>query len=243
MSPDDAPEQIPAPPSPAETASHQGAAHHQPAAAAGTSPAITVDTKAPGRSRCSGLDAAIWPRAQAMRRSCRKTTMHERRRQNCPFCTCRPQRTRHRQAAHTRQGNLARHWALRMLTHGGASSHHRSGARRCGTARRSSPVSTGRPRNDSTIAPIVCAHRTQMTGWSNGARAAISGVLARLPSVGQGVRVLGAQTFSMPGTGAVRSDTAVTHRSLTRAMTDRLGKAWRRQGRFCRGTSSTCRLR
>ncbi len=46
-----------------------------------------------------------------------------------------------------------------------------------GTARRISPVSTRRPRNDSIIAPIGFAHRTQMTGWSNVVRAAISAVL------------------------------------------------------------------
>jgi hypothetical protein len=33
------------------------------------------------------------------------------------------------------------------------------------------------PRNDSTIASMMYAHRTQMTGWSNVVRAAISGVL------------------------------------------------------------------
>jgi hypothetical protein len=45
------------------------------------------------------------------------------------------------------------------------------------SARRTSPVCTGRRRNDPIIAPIACAHRTHMTGWSNVARAASSEVL------------------------------------------------------------------
>jgi hypothetical protein len=45
------------------------------------------------------------------------------------------------------------------------------------SARRTSPVCTRRLRNDSITASIAGAHRTQMTGWGNVARAAISGVL------------------------------------------------------------------
>ncbi len=41
------------------------------------------------------------------------------------------------------------------------------------------PGLTGRPRDDSIIAPVGFAHRTQMTDWSNITRAAISGVLPR----------------------------------------------------------------
>ncbi len=44
-------------------------------------------------------------------------------------------------------------------------------------ARRTSPVGTGRLRNDSIIAPIGFAYRTHMTGWSNVARVAVSDVL------------------------------------------------------------------
>ncbi len=34
-----------------------------------------------------------------------------------------------------------------------------------------------RPRNDSIIASIACAHRTQMTDWGNVVRGVISAVL------------------------------------------------------------------
>jgi len=39
------------------------------------------------------------------------------------------------------------------------------------SARRTSPVWTSRPRNDSIIASVAGAHRAQMTGWSNVVRA------------------------------------------------------------------------
>jgi hypothetical protein len=45
---------------------------------------------------------------------------------------------------------------------------------------RTSPVCTGRPRNYPIIASIVCAHRTQMIGWSNVASAAICEVFPTL---------------------------------------------------------------
>jgi hypothetical protein len=45
------------------------------------------------------------------------------------------------------------------------------------SARRTSPVCTARPRNDPAIAPIACAQRAHMTGWSNVARVASSEVL------------------------------------------------------------------
>jgi hypothetical protein len=44
------------------------------------------------------------------------------------------------------------------------------------SARRTSPVGTGRSRNDSIIAPVACADRTLMSGWSNVVRAGISAV-------------------------------------------------------------------
>ena len=39
-----------------------------------------------------------------MRRWCRRTTAQDRQRQNWLFCAAQPRRTRHRQAAHSRQG-------------------------------------------------------------------------------------------------------------------------------------------
>ena len=45
------------------------------------------------------------------------------------------------------------------------------------SARRASPVSTGRLRNDSIIARVAGAHRAQMTGWGNVVRAVSSKVL------------------------------------------------------------------
>jgi hypothetical protein len=41
------------------------------------------------------------------------------------------------------------------------------------SARRTSPISTGRPRNDSIIESIAGGHRAQMTGRGNVVRAAI----------------------------------------------------------------------
>ncbi len=45
------------------------------------------------------------------------------------------------------------------------------------SARRTSPVCSRRPRNDSSYASVACAHRTQMTGRGNVASAVISDVL------------------------------------------------------------------
>ena len=73
--------------------------------------------------------------------------------------------------------NLAGQWMPRMLTHGGASSHTGPVPVVAEPAPRTSLVSTGRPRNDPNIAPIAGAHRTQITGSGNVARAAISEVL------------------------------------------------------------------
>ncbi len=67
-----------------------------------------------------------------------------------------------------------------MLTHGGASSHTGPVPVVAEPAPRTSLVSTGRPRNDPNIAPIAGAHRTQITDWSNVARAATSEVLTNI---------------------------------------------------------------
>jgi hypothetical protein len=64
-----------------------------------------------------------------------------------------------------------------MLTDGGARSHHGSMPAVAESARRTSSVSTRPPRNDSIVASVGFAHRTQMTGWSNVVRAVISKVL------------------------------------------------------------------
>ena len=53
-------------------------------------------------------------------------------------------------------------WSAPMLT--AEPARHGCVARRCAIPRRSSPAREGRPRNDSVIAPIAGAHRTQMTG-------------------------------------------------------------------------------
>jgi hypothetical protein len=74
---------------------------------------------------------------------------------------------------------LARQWALRMLTHSGASSHHGSGARRyrIRTADQSRLHGPAPERLHYRAGRGAGAHRTQMTGWSNVVRVVISKVL------------------------------------------------------------------
>jgi hypothetical protein len=50
------------------------------------------------------------------------------------------------------------------------------------SARRTSPVCTGLPRNDSIIAPIGFAERTQMTGWGYVVTAVTSEIFPTLPT-------------------------------------------------------------
>jgi len=58
--------------------------------------------------------------------------------------------------------DLGRYWTLRMLAHGGDSLDQGSVPVVAESARGTSPVCIGRPRNDSIIASIACAHRVQL---------------------------------------------------------------------------------
>ena len=95
--------------------------------------------------------------------------------------------------------------ALPMLAHGVGQLTTAAAPVAAESARRTSPACTGRPRNDSFIAPVAGAHRTQMTGATSRVQSSLRSYQRSERHIAK-VRAPGAslaRTLTAPGSAAV----------------------------------------